>query len=733
MMKRYHEESNRWMKEKALEFFSNFIRNHKGVIDDNDTFELIARLETHTKFVMRVKTSFSGKKLQELQNRDDRASRLIFDDESKEILRKLWNDPSTHPTLRKMFADMIAGYRKKRKSAACSRELFPQKVQELQKTFDLSDFETDILLVLLSVRSGMLKLPEGEQYSLSSEERKVSFVAKCLDRDRGSVLCALGNTGKLRRYMCVDNDLDFNSEIYGYLNGINSEPLASHYFKQWKDIPLPWDFYGDLSGKHGRILKQILSAGKGKSGVNILLYGAPGTGKTSFAQTLAHELGLRCYFINQASGNRQILFAPENRFGALQLCDDQVDPAKSLIVVDEADNMLQGISMGGFSALLNISSPSCGDKGMLNNVLDTLKTPTIWITNTPAEAVDESSRRRFDYSIRFLPLSHHQRLAIWKNNVSKMNLHHLFEEDLLKKLAERYALSAGGITLALRNIAKIAPAKSEVPGLVEQLLNPHCELLGIPVADSRFAPAGDYSLKGLTIKGDIPLERMIRAVQNFQTNPEGDHDRPRMNLLLSGPPGSGKTEFVKYLSQKLNTKLIIRMGSDILSKYVGEIEQNIRQAFADANAEHAILFLDEIDGLVQSRELAQRSWEVSKVNELLYQMEHFSGVMIGATNFASSLDAAILRRFTFKVEFDFLSESGKVLFFEHMFQTSLSDAEKKRLTEIPCLAPGDFRTVRQSLFYLGGETSNAERLFALEQESRAKTQNRFARRQKIGF
>lgn len=237
----------------------------------------------------------------------------------------------------------------------------------------------------------------------------------------------------------------------------------------------------------------------------------------------------------------------------------------------------------------------------------------------------------------------------------------------------------------------------------------------------------------LTIKGDIPLERMIRAVQNFQTNPEGGHDRPRMNLLLSGPPGSGKTEFVKYLSQKLNTKLIIRMGSDILSKYVGEIEQNIRQAFADANAEHAILFLDEIDGLVQSREQAQRSWEVSKVNELLYQMEHFSGVMIGATNFASSLDAAILRRFTFKVEFDFLSESGKVLFFEHMFQTSLSDAEKKRLTEIPCLAPGDFRTVRQSLFYLGGETSNAERLFALEQESRAKTQNRFARRQKIGF
>ena len=65
--------------------------------------------------------------------------------------------------------------------------------------------------------------------------------------------------------------------------------------------------------------------------------------------------------------------------------------------------------------------------------------------------------------------------------------------------------------------------------------------------------------------------------------------------------------------------------------------------------------------------------------------------------------------------------------------TFLLESGIELLTDIPCLAPGDFRTVRQSLFYLGGETSNAERLFALEQESRAKTQNRFARRQKIGF
>ncbi len=52
-------------------------------------------------------------------------------------------------------------------------------------------------------------------------------------------------------------------------------------------------------------------------------------------------------------------------------------------------------------------------------------------------------------------------------------------------------------------------------------------------------------------------------------------------------------------------------------------------------------------------------WEVTQVNELLYQMENFKGVMVGATNFMSNLDAAIMRRFTFKLQFDYLEDEGK--------------------------------------------------------------------------
>lgn len=733
-MKRYSEKTNDWVKCKALGFFVNFINNHKGSVNDNDTFALVSELIPHSEWLTQIKNSFSLRKLTSLQRSKIRHDRLDFEDEPKEILRELWSDAPSRKQLRILFNDVVAIHLKKKPLERYSLESFPKKITELQKTLGLSNFEIDILLVLAFVRNDMLTIADGHDRR-PDERDKVVFVSKCLDCDPLTVLEAVAEKNKLRRYDCLDNDLDFNGQLYGFLNGIVCEPLANSYFHCDKTEALPWNFYGDFAKNHGEILKNMIRAGQGMSGVNILLYGAPGTGKTSFAKTLATELGLKCFCIAQNTNDNQggrSCSTPEFRFGALQICDSQIEPSSSLIVVDEADDMLRCCGGGLFSLLGGQGNSNSGDKGMLNSVLDAIKTPTIWITNTQACELDESSRRRFDYSIRFDPLNGTQRLAIWKNNVAKMKLGKMFDEAMLQKFAERYAVSAGGITLTLKNVAKLNPPKEEVSHLVEQLMKPHCELLNIPEVDNRLLPAADYSLDGLNITGDIRLERITEAIRNFQTNQSGI-DCSRMNLLLSGAPGTGKTEFVKYLGKTLNTKVHIAMGSDLLDMYVGGTEKNIRQAFARAENEKAILFLDEIDGLVQSRERAQRSWEVTQVNELLHQIENFKGVMIGATNFAANLDSAILRRFTFKLEFNYLDHQGKVLFFERMFQTKLSESEKQQLTDIPNLAPGDFRTVRQSLFYLGGDITNSERISALERESIAKGKNLFAEKRKLGF
>jgi SpoVK/Ycf46/Vps4 family AAA+-type ATPase len=185
---------------------------------------------------------------------------------------------------------------------------------------------------------------------------------------------------------------------------------------------------------------------------------------------------------------------------------------------------------------------------------------------------------------------------------------------------------------------------------------------------------------------------------------------------MFGPPGTGKTEFVKYLGKKLDRKVVVMKGSDILGMYVGESEQNIANAFRRAEREKAILFFDEIDGLLQSRENAHASWEVTQVNELLQQMENFNGVMVAATNFCQNLDPAVMRRFTFKLEFDYLDDAGKKIFFEKMFKAELSEEESSKLKELTNLAPGDFRTVRQEMFYLGDEITNLDRIAALKEE-----------------
>lgn len=140
-----------------------------------------------------------------------------------------------------------------------------------------------------------------------------------------------------------------------------------------------------------------------------------------------------------------------------------------------------------------------------------------------------------------------------------------------------------------------------------------------------------------------------------------------------------------------------------MSKWVGENEQNIANAFRQAEQENAVLLIDEVDSFLQDRRGAQRGWEVTLVNEMLTQMESFSGVFIASTNLMQGLDQAALRRFDLKVKFDYLNDAQRCeLLHRHCAALSLPTPSPQQLAQLTCmrtLTPGDFAVVtRQTRF-----------------------------------
>jgi hypothetical protein len=188
-----------------------------------------------------------------------------------------------------------------------------------------------------------------------------------------------------------------------------------------------------------------------------------------------------------------------------------------------------------------------------------------------------------------------------------------------------------------------------------------------------------------------------------------------VSFLLSGPPGSGKSAWIRYLAERMGLRLLHKRASDILDAYVGGTEHNIADAFAEARDTNAFLVFDEADSLLLDRGDAVRSWEVSQVNEMLTWMEQHALPFACTTNLPERLDRASLRRFLVKVRFDWLAPAQVRLAFERFFGV----AGPAALDGLRTLTPGDFSLVRRRAEVSGlTEPGELVRLLAAECQGR---------------
>ncbi|KWT64051.1 AAA ATPase, central region [Variovorax sp. WDL1] len=457
-------------------------------------------------------------------------------------------------------------------------------------------------------------------------------------------------------------------------------------------------------------------------GVNVLLYGPPGTGKTELAKVVAQAAGLELFEVEYADRDGNSL-SGRDRYRSLQIAQVFLKgSAQAALLFDEVEDVFPPISteaaqiMARAEQIPASASGSVSGKAWVNQILESNAVPTIWVTNR-IEQIDPAFRRRFAYHLELKSPPPGAREQLVRKTLEGVAVSDAFAA----KLAARKGLTPAQIRTAVRFAGLAASEGTSTESLIERQLRNADLALGTQGGLGVRRSVTTYDLDMLNVESRFEIPRIVEALKV----------RGHGTLCFYGAPGTGKTALAEHMARAIGRPLIIKQASDLMSKYVGETEQNMAAMFKEAEAEEAILLLDEADSFLQDRRGAQRTYEVTEVNEMLQGMERFDGIFVCTTNLLDRLDQAALRRFTFKIKFMPLTPVQR----ERMFliealggdADGLTSERRQRLARLQQLCPGDFAAVKRQTDILGVAFSADEFLDQLEAEHRIKPEVRESR------
>lgn len=127
---------------------------------------------------------------------------------------------------------------------------------------------------------------------------------------------------------------------------------------------------------------------------------------------------------------------------------------------------------------------------------------------------------------------------------------------------------------------------------------------------------------------------------------------PRHRILLTGPPGNGKTSTAEAIAAELALPLLVLRYEEVITSYLGETSARLESALEDVRRRHCVFFLDEFDAVAKERADAHETGEIKRVvSSLLLQLDRLPSyvVVCAATNHPELLDRAVWRRFQVRV------------------------------------------------------------------------------------
>jgi hypothetical protein len=565
----------------------------------------------------------------------------------------------------------------------------PPALQSLGALFGLGRFEETVVLLCAGVVLDR-RLAEACAKAVGSRGGEPTFEL-ALALEPGGPWSALCPQGPLRRWRLVEvrpgpgltaSPLALDERVLHYLTGVNYlDARLDGLVEPCGDAP-------SLTRSQVRLAEILAERWRRRAGDAwpVLQLCGGGLGKAAVAAEACRQLGLRLYRIvahdvPRATGERQAL---------ARLCDRELAFSGAALLVCRDD-----------------APADDEDERAAARLVDAMAGPVIVATRDPLP-LERPLRLRFEVP----PISREERRTLWLETIGSTAQ---ALGPAVERLADQFALDAAGIgaaaEMALDGTAVTegaalgrlwqacrVQARRRLEDLAERIESRVCwDDLVLP--DDQMA-----QLQAIAVH----VRQAHRVYEDWGWGAKSSRGLG-ITALFAGPSGTGKTLAAEVLANALELDLYRIDLSQVVSKYIGETEKNLRRIFEAAEASGAILLFDEADALFGKRSEVKDShdrYANIEVSYLLQRMEAYRGLAILTTNLKGALDAAFQRRLRFVVQFPFPDAAGRAEIWARVFPsaTPTEGLDLRRLSRLT-IAGGSIRTIAINAAFLAAEAN----------------------------
>lgn len=437
-------------------------------------------------------------------------------------------------------------------------QVLQDSLNKLQQVLQLSDIDIDIFTFAIMLHASRVMDDAMDLLNYMNGDQLIRALAGILNHPESTIRQALFNNSLLSRTGLIRVNRSGAQRMMSKLEILTASALDLMMDASFEPMDLlktilksspNSDLSFDDDYQHFEAAKKIIypylkqASTQRIKGVNIFLYGAPGTGKTEFVKAISDTLSIPCYEVSSqdedgdpvAGSKRLNAYASAQNILKDQPCIIMFDEVEE-IFVNDIDKSVAQQRKAWFTLLLE------------NNVV-----PTIWISNK-SRGIDPAFIRRFDMAFEMpMPTKQKRIDMLTQSSAGKLS------SEAIERFAKHQALAPAMIDQACKVIHNFASENTNLDEVFEEIVSNKLKLQRHEPIEQQGKTALPQHYNPDYMNTDVDMKQIALSLTN--------HESAR--ICLYGPPGTGKTAYGHYLAQQLSKPIHLKKASDLISKYVG--------------------------------------------------------------------------------------------------------------------------------------------------------------------